>query len=1514
MIADRDLLRLLDLWQATAAPDPDLAPHLAAAATAARAADLGDADLWRRFLEFTGESAFLISLPDMESRRAWADLAFWALRRADFGLSSLFDWRRRTRGDTIFLHDLGRPDEPTLTYAQTHQRARLVAAHLLGPATRTRPRPGVALLSANTLDGVVCDLACLIHDIPVAPLNIHEDTTTLAWICDRLAIADMVVDTPDRLQRALEIRDRTQLHFTIHLLSGQAAPGVDDVRSLLHDVSDLATAEIDRRLAARPRLALDEPCTVLFTSGSTGRPKGIGFTPFNLVSKRFARAAALPAVGRDELLLCYLPLYHTFGRYLELMGMMYWGGTYAMAGNPSRGTLLAGMRKLRPTGLISVPIRWQQIRERVADSPGQDLADITGGRLRWGLSAAGWLAPDTFRWFQNQGVELCSGFGMTEGTGGLTMTPPGEYREESVGRALPGTEVRLGEGGELQVSGPYVARYLPAEGPAGDWSLADHEHGKWLGTGDLFETLDDGHLRIVDRLKDIYKNNRGQTVAPRKVESRFVGVPGIKSTFLAGDGRPFNVLLMVPDLEDPVLQGLDTADREAYFHRVVRQANLDLTAYERVVEFAVLDREFSADHGELTPKGSFRRKAIAANFADLLDQLYRPRTLVWRDRELSLPDWVLRDLGLLADEIDVDGDALVNRRNGARLPLARSERDGWLQIGDLEYRPTTADRPLDLGQMARQPLLWVGNPTLQSFLPCRDAWDARFQLFEEQVILPPRTGADGLNLCPPRRDDRLGELDDLCRRALFAELDTAREALKALEARLPVASPPEALLIRRRLEALAGHPELAVRCEAYRILVLDDPEPDYGRYLPAFVNSEQPFLCRDSIAAIAGGASEPRRLLSFRRRLYAYRQHLNWPVSDAVRPIFQDLLQLLGDFARHHPENVATVRRELICWQLFEGDTDLSNHAAEQRRQLTDWHLERLEQHLADIDIGDRLSFQEGMNPAEIGRLRRVLVGTTFLAESVALAFDTQLDLTTIARGGVWVSRTLSQPFPSRYRVSINTDTGRHYDLLVILRDDLDQPEVARTFNLVAAIRSWPDEAPVLPRLGAVRADLGAASLAFASGLTVWDRFRQHAGVNVDAGSYGRDEWRRLLIAGMATVLTAWRHAERSVVPGMVTPSNVIVPDRDWQRGRLVISLAGWRLYTGPLDLVRPLLKNFLRLPASHYPSLKGMLDDTWLLEAVAEALGANEGADFLDELAIALVETPLDEARPDFADEVSAFAATLRHRYHPGLVVEGAAARFHSWRRANPEASAKACSDQLESLIRLYRLDRIGETAVFTLFRETFLHTASDSIREACDRLLVKLFRHPGLRAARTVELSDLQALLSPGDQRDALAHLAFPRAADRAHPAVQAVGDRARGHVVIQTEVSDNRGTAYVVREPRDAAEMGRLYRLFLRSSFPLAVSEEDSHLVMVDCDEQLVGGVVWRLDASGEPHLDGVVVSEMLRGRGLARTLLDDFVRRLADESHTVLRTHFSLRGFFTGLGFATDTQRGGLVKKL
>jgi len=338
-------------------------------------------------------------------------------------------------------------------------------------------------------------------------------------------------------------------------------------------------------------------------------------------------------VGQDEVLLAFLPLYHTFGRYFELLGSIFWRGTYVFSGNPSVETLFSLFPRINPTGLVSVPIRWLQIYEKCLEelkklSPDEDssevLRSIIGSRLRWGISAAGYLGAAGLSFFEGHGVNLVSGFGLTEATGGLTMTPPGGYVDNTQGRPLPGVELKLSPEGELLARGHYIARYLEDKGPGDKIPFPqDPETDYWLKTGDIFRLLPNGYYRIVDRIKDIYKNNRGQTIAPRKVEDKFKSVPGIKNTFLVGDGRPYNVLLIVPDDNYPELRAvLGKEGVEQYYKRIIEAANLELAPYERIINFALLDRDFSRERGELTAKGSFNRKNIVASNSKLIESLY----------------------------------------------------------------------------------------------------------------------------------------------------------------------------------------------------------------------------------------------------------------------------------------------------------------------------------------------------------------------------------------------------------------------------------------------------------------------------------------------------------------------------------------------------------------------------------------------------------------------------------------------------------------------------------------------------------------------------------------------------------------------------------------------------------------------------------------------------------------------------------------------------------------------------
>jgi len=163
-----------------------------------------------------------------------------------------------------------------------------------------------------------------------------------------------------------QLKQKTGLNFEI--LGLQRIEPAGGSRYLGEQIRSLNPKENRAGSSPAARFRLTQVSTVMYTSGSTGIPKGVSFSTYNLISKRFARGAALPAVGQDEVLLSFLPLYHTFGRYFELLGSIFWRGTYVFSGNPSIDTLLSLFPKVNPTGLVSVPIRWVQIYERCREA------------------------------------------------------------------------------------------------------------------------------------------------------------------------------------------------------------------------------------------------------------------------------------------------------------------------------------------------------------------------------------------------------------------------------------------------------------------------------------------------------------------------------------------------------------------------------------------------------------------------------------------------------------------------------------------------------------------------------------------------------------------------------------------------------------------------------------------------------------------------------------------------------------------------------------------------------------------------------------------------------------------------------------------------------------------------------------------------------------------------------------------------------------------------------------------
>ena len=274
---------------------------------------------------------------------------------------------------------------------------------------------------------------------------------------------------------------------------------------------------------------------------------------------------------------------------------------------------------------------------------------------------------------------------MTEATGGITMTPPGEYEDDSVGIPLARRDRAAQRGGR-------------APGPRGRTSRGISttrripEEGYWLKTGDIFHQRPSGHYEIVDRIKDIYKNSRGQTVAPAAVERLMDGVPGIRRTFLVGDGRDDNVLLIVPDRDDPVLAASPSPeDTDEYFRQIITTANRESGALRACRQLRSCSTAISRRaRDELTPKGTLRRKVIEQHFAEDRSTA-STRRASWSSEHARLqgprsPAGSTATSASWRRPSSPRADGLFNRRTEALLPLWRHRWPGERERPDRRPR------------------------------------------------------------------------------------------------------------------------------------------------------------------------------------------------------------------------------------------------------------------------------------------------------------------------------------------------------------------------------------------------------------------------------------------------------------------------------------------------------------------------------------------------------------------------------------------------------------------------------------------------------------------------------------------------------------------------------------------------------------------------------------------------------------------------------------------------------------
>jgi long-chain acyl-CoA synthetase len=541
--------------------------------------------------------------------------------------------------------------------------------------------------------------------VGAVPVPMYQDAVAeeMTYALDHSGARFVVCGDQEQVDKVIEVQET--VHQIEHIIYQDARGLRKYDHSKLHSLASVqaegraASERFEKELADREAsIGYDDTCVMLYTSGTTGKSKGVVLSNRNVIET--ARASSeFDHLRPSEEILAYLPMAWV-GDFIFSIGQAYWTG-FCTNCPESPDTMMTDLREIGPTyffapprmfetTLTTVMIRMEDAGEfkrkmfhkymehakkvgpRLLDGKPVSLGDklkywigdklvygplkntLGFSRVRVGYTAGEAIGPEIFEFYRSLGINLKQLYGQTEATVFITQQPDGEVRADTVGVPSPGVEIRIGDSGEIYYRSPgtFVEYYKNPE------STADTKDPEgWVATGDAgFIEEDSGHLRIIDRAKDVGKMADGRLFAPKYVENKLKFYPNILEAVVFGNGRDMCTAFINIDLAAvgnwaernniayasyQELAGhkqvLDTIQQ--HVEEVNKSVAQDpMLSGCQVHRFLVLHKELDADDGEMTRTRKVRRRIVEEKFADLIDALYTGKSEQYTETEVTYED------------------------------------------------------------------------------------------------------------------------------------------------------------------------------------------------------------------------------------------------------------------------------------------------------------------------------------------------------------------------------------------------------------------------------------------------------------------------------------------------------------------------------------------------------------------------------------------------------------------------------------------------------------------------------------------------------------------------------------------------------------------------------------------------------------------------------------------------------------------------------------------------------------
>jgi long-chain acyl-CoA synthetase len=528
----------------------------------------------------------------------------------------------------------------------------------------------VAILGATSADWTMADYGALCAGAVVTPIYHTNSAEECAYVLAHSGARLVFCEDPDQAAKVAAIRDRCPALKQIVLFDG-AADGALSLRRLRRHAQDATVKSVHLRLAQTDP---DDVATLVYTSGTTGPPKGCMLTHANFLAATRMYVDQLE-INDTHSMYQFLPLAHALARVAQAVVIRAGARSCYWSGDATK--IIDELGGFSPTHFPAVPRIYEKIhatamgraadgstaeravfrwalgcgakvgaarREGCKPSPltrmQHGLADrivlakirrVFGPEHQLALVGAAPVARELLEFFEACGVRVLEGYGMTESCAAATLNTRSATRFGTVGRPLPGSEIRIAEDGEILIRGPHVFKgYYRDEAATKETLTPDG----WLCSGDLGSVRDDGFLAITGRKKDLIITSSGKNITPVNIESALRDGRYVTEAVVYGDNRPYLVAMLTLDPDesrklaarlgitaDPATIAADPGVR-VEIQKEVDAVNANLARIEQIKRFAILDHDLTQAGGELTPTLKVKRAAVYEKYADVFDGLY----------------------------------------------------------------------------------------------------------------------------------------------------------------------------------------------------------------------------------------------------------------------------------------------------------------------------------------------------------------------------------------------------------------------------------------------------------------------------------------------------------------------------------------------------------------------------------------------------------------------------------------------------------------------------------------------------------------------------------------------------------------------------------------------------------------------------------------------------------------------------------------------------------------------------